>query len=382
MSSVDVIVPCYRYAHFLNECVASVLSQPIERLRVLIIDDASPDHTAEVAADLAKQDPRVELLRHATNRGHIATYNEGIEWASAAYMLLLSADDILLPDALHRAVALLDSHPSVGLVYGRFIYFSDGYPISDLSDPTTLLEASPQQSTAAIVRPESRSKHSNRKESAHDAPKSQESLHNRCRAAPDSYAILNTLEFLKSNRHSNQVHPSNAVVRTALQKMLGGYLTELPHAGDMEMWMRFAVHAPVCFLHNFQSGVRLHGSNMSHVHYYSNMLLDLEQRRLVLDILFGRYGSSIPSFGMVKDVMYRGLAEEAVRLASLESIATDRMQCDDILAFAVEVWPKIRRSLLWTLLAWKRRVAPELWSFTGQAVGPFVRRILRGSLER
>ena len=60
MSRVDVIVPCYRYAHFLRECVESILSQPLTDVRVLIIDDASPDHTPEVAAELATRDKRVE----------------------------------------------------------------------------------------------------------------------------------------------------------------------------------------------------------------------------------------------------------------------------------------------------------------------------------
>ena len=30
-----------------------------------------------------------------------------------------------------------------------------------------------------------------------------------------------------------------------LQQQVGGYRAELPHSGDMEMWMRFAAHAPV-----------------------------------------------------------------------------------------------------------------------------------------
>jgi len=104
VSSVDVFVPCYRYGHFLRECVESVLSQTDVSVGVLIIDDASPDNTAEVATALVNEDPRVSFIRHAENKGHIATYNEGIEWASADYMLLLSADDYLLPGALSRAV--------------------------------------------------------------------------------------------------------------------------------------------------------------------------------------------------------------------------------------------------------------------------------------
>ena len=108
MSSVDVIVPCYRYGHFLRGCVESALAQTGADVRVLIIDDASPDNTAEVATELAKEDSRVSFFRHAVNKGHIATYNEGIEWVSGDYMLLLSADDYLLPGALARAAELMD----------------------------------------------------------------------------------------------------------------------------------------------------------------------------------------------------------------------------------------------------------------------------------
>ena len=45
MSKVDVIVPCYNYARFLEECVRSVLDQSVKDVRVLIIDDASADES-------------------------------------------------------------------------------------------------------------------------------------------------------------------------------------------------------------------------------------------------------------------------------------------------------------------------------------------------
>ena len=114
MISVDVIVPCYRYGHFLRECVESVLKQVGPGLRVLVIDDASPDRTAEVAAGLAQEDSRITFRRHSTNVGHIATYNEGIEWATSKYMLILSADDYLIPGGLSRTVNLMEEHPNVG----------------------------------------------------------------------------------------------------------------------------------------------------------------------------------------------------------------------------------------------------------------------------
>src|SRR5262245_4914881 len=110
MSSVDVIIPCYNYARYVGDCARSVLDQPGVDVRVLIIDDASSDDTPTVGRELAA-DPRIEFRRHKQNIGHIATYNEGIEWTSGDYLLLISADDMLAPGAVARAAAVMDRHP-------------------------------------------------------------------------------------------------------------------------------------------------------------------------------------------------------------------------------------------------------------------------------
>jgi len=91
VSSVDMAVSCYRYGHFLRKCVESVLNQSDVSIRLPIIDDASPNNTREVATALAREDSRVSVIYHSTNKGHISTYNEGVEWASSDYMLLLIA---------------------------------------------------------------------------------------------------------------------------------------------------------------------------------------------------------------------------------------------------------------------------------------------------
>ena len=98
MTGVDVVVPCYNYARYLDWCVGTLLSQADVDVRVLIIDDASEDDTPSVGERLASADPRVEFRRHEKNAGHIATFNEGLlGWASAPYSLLISADDGLAP---------------------------------------------------------------------------------------------------------------------------------------------------------------------------------------------------------------------------------------------------------------------------------------------
>ena len=88
MTRVDVGVPCYGYGHFLRECLESVLNQKDVEVRVLILDDASPDDTPNVAAALAAKDSRITYRRHAANRGHSATYNEGLDWAEADWQLI------------------------------------------------------------------------------------------------------------------------------------------------------------------------------------------------------------------------------------------------------------------------------------------------------
>jgi glycosyltransferase involved in cell wall biosynthesis len=136
MSTVSVFVPCYNYGRFLPDSVGSVLSQDGVDVEVLIIDDASTDDSSEVGASLAASDPRVSYVRHARNLGHIATYNEGIDWASGDYLALLSADDMLTPGALKRAAYLMDRHPAVGFVYGGVVKFHSSSSAPSVRSPS------------------------------------------------------------------------------------------------------------------------------------------------------------------------------------------------------------------------------------------------------
>jgi glycosyltransferase involved in cell wall biosynthesis len=123
MRRVDVVIPCYNYARYLPQCVASVLGQQTIDARALIIDDCSSDDTPRIATALAAADARVEFRRH------IDTYNEGLlEWANGDYVLLFSADDVLTPGALARAVDAMEAHPEVGMAYGAEVTFEDKLP--------------------------------------------------------------------------------------------------------------------------------------------------------------------------------------------------------------------------------------------------------------
>jgi glycosyltransferase involved in cell wall biosynthesis len=75
------------------------LTQGIDDLRVLIVDNASADDSVEVARGLAEQDSRIEIVARKTNLGPHASWNDGIDWARSDYLLILCADDLLAPGA-------------------------------------------------------------------------------------------------------------------------------------------------------------------------------------------------------------------------------------------------------------------------------------------
>ena len=114
--TVSFIVPCYKLAHLLPECINSILAQTYTDLEVLIMDDCSPDNTPAIARSFADQ--RVKHIRNDPNLGHLQNYNKGIGMARGRYVWLISADDYLRrPYVLDRYVKLLDNNPRVGYVF-------------------------------------------------------------------------------------------------------------------------------------------------------------------------------------------------------------------------------------------------------------------------
>ena len=103
---ISVIVPCYRQAHLLPAAVASVQAQDMGEWELLIIDDGSPDDTANVAARLMAEDLRVKLLRKP-NGGISSARNAGLDAAVGSFIQFLDADDLLSPGKFSTNLAVL-----------------------------------------------------------------------------------------------------------------------------------------------------------------------------------------------------------------------------------------------------------------------------------
>jgi glycosyltransferase involved in cell wall biosynthesis len=116
---VSVVIPAYKQAAFVGEAIQSVLDQSYPHFEVIVVNDASPDHTSEVVRQFA--DPRVKLIVHEENRGLPAARNTGMKAANGELIALLDSDDFFHPEKLQTHVDFLEKHPAVGVTYnGRY----------------------------------------------------------------------------------------------------------------------------------------------------------------------------------------------------------------------------------------------------------------------
>ncbi|MGO9956798.1 MAG: glycosyltransferase family 2 protein, partial [Solirubrobacteraceae bacterium] len=115
--AVSAVIACFNYARWLPDSVASVLSQTLTDLELLIVDDGSTDDSLAVARRLATCDPRITVLAHPNAGQPAIPRNRAIERARGRYVVSLDADDRLSPTALERCAAELDGDPRAGLAY-------------------------------------------------------------------------------------------------------------------------------------------------------------------------------------------------------------------------------------------------------------------------
>ncbi|WP_324664328.1 glycosyltransferase family 2 protein [Haloarcula sediminis] len=105
MTEVSVVIPAYERADIVGRAIDSALSQTVDDIEVLVVDDGSDDDTASVVSGY--DDDRVRYLAHDTNRGVSAARNTGVEAATGDYVAFLDSDDEWLPRKLERQLAVL-----------------------------------------------------------------------------------------------------------------------------------------------------------------------------------------------------------------------------------------------------------------------------------
>jgi GT2 family glycosyltransferase len=301
LSTVSVIVPCFNYGHFLEGCLKSVLDQEGVEVSVLVIDDCSTDDSADVGRRLAAQDDRIEFRAHRENVGLIPTANEGLEWAQSDYVVLLSADDLLVPGCLYRASAVMTKHANVGLVYGRSLFAHEGRPLPEFAGKWRRTKV---WSGTDWIRLRCRSGHS-------------------CISSPE------------------------AVVRNSIQRAIGGYDQACFHTSDLNMWLRIAAVSDVAHIRGAPQAIyRIHSGSM--LRSREGSMIDLHERRSAFDSFFAACASELEQPDRLHALASRTLARQALwRASRAVDRGVEQELVEELTDFALDTYPESRHLREW-----------------------------------
>lgn len=150
---VSVIVAAYNSGRWIERTLDSALQQTCSDIEVIVVDDGSTDVTASIVERMARDDPRLHLIRQS-NGGASSARNAGLVRARGAFLAPLDADDLWHPTKLQRQLdCFAVASPDTGVVY---CYFASVDEDDDVIFPRKIYHAPtghifPQLTVANVV---------------------------------------------------------------------------------------------------------------------------------------------------------------------------------------------------------------------------------------
>jgi glycosyltransferase involved in cell wall biosynthesis len=293
MALLDVVIPNYQYGRYLTQCVDSVLSQGIDDIRILIIDNASTDNSVEIAEGLSSKDRRIRVEARPINLGPHASFNRGLDWADSDYFLLLCSDDLIAPGSLQRALNILETNKDVAFVYGG------------------------------------------------------EHTWDGCSALPDiagndaSYTCIDGRQFIEAlSLPGTAVGTGLVVTRASLHKQVGHFRPELRYTCDIEVLMRLARLGKVAKVNAVQFIKRQHGENLS-AEFWGNCRVELQNALDAYETFFSHDGAHLPDAATLEQHVRRNIAHRAYWAGASHRFRGLKTESAALFAFARSTYPRI-----------------------------------------
>jgi glycosyltransferase involved in cell wall biosynthesis len=207
---VSVIVPTRNRSRMLTATLGSVLRQRDVRLEVIVVDEASSDETPETLAAVARDDPRVRVVRHDTPRGVSTARNRGAAEARGEWLAFVDDDDLWAPDKLVRQLTAAEAAGCQWAYAGSV----------SITESLRILHGEPPPPPATVVK-----------------------------ALPRYNAIPGG--------------GSNVVVRRTTFQRVGPFDSRLRNTEDWELWIRLAKAGPPAWVCHPLIAYRVHSANSS-----------------------------------------------------------------------------------------------------------------------
>jgi glycosyltransferase involved in cell wall biosynthesis len=106
---VSIIINNYNYDRFLDEAIASALSQTYLQTEVIVVDDGSTDCSRDFIASYS--DRIIPVLKE--NGGQASAFNAGFAISQGEIIIFLDSDDVLLPNIAQQVVEVFQQHPDI-----------------------------------------------------------------------------------------------------------------------------------------------------------------------------------------------------------------------------------------------------------------------------
>lgn len=214
---LSVTVLNYNYAHYLPQCLDSILRQTWTDFELLLINDCSTDNSLEVIQPYLA-DPRVVFVNHQQNKGYISSLIEGSDHSRGKYLTVISADDFCVSDrAFETLLQMLEANPDAAWAHSAFgKYDADGnrYQVARHHEESYVRAGSEEYSDLLLMR---------------------------------AYALH-----------------SGVIIRRAAYKAVGGYNPLARYASDNALWLMLCTEGNAIYCVHELFAYRQHGSNMSH----------------------------------------------------------------------------------------------------------------------
>ena len=139
---VSFVIPVYKVAGYIEQCVKSIISQSYKDIEVILVDDGSPDECPAICDRLAEEYDSVKAF-HKPNGGLSDARNYGLQYATGDYVTFVDSDDFWDNDrCLEQLVSVLIEYPDVEVL---------GYNFKKLFENRNLLRDEPQYSEGVLA---------------------------------------------------------------------------------------------------------------------------------------------------------------------------------------------------------------------------------------
>lgn len=134
---VSIITPAYNAEKYINDTIASVISQTYQYWEMVIVDDASNDNTNKIINKYQQKDKRIKLINLLNNQGVANARNTAIQNAKGRYIAFLDADDVWEKEKLEKQINFMKQN--------NICFSYHDYKLLDLSTNKAKIISVPKQ---------------------------------------------------------------------------------------------------------------------------------------------------------------------------------------------------------------------------------------------